>query len=211
MAARIAEDDILDDDIQGKDDYELDLADEDALLDLDEDETHTSGNSRDQTAENVANIEYVDEEGNPVAVHDGDRLEIVDEYSYSEQRTNDDGDVLDVGIDPELDSLMQDSEDLESLSSLQPRSHRLRLPNRPQKTAQSAVPPPAQKTEEPVPLAPEPPSSPNAVISQEDAAKIDAYLSRDERRPPNRRGRGRGGNFRGQNNKVRQIIVAVIA
>nr|XP_037291657.1 RNA-binding protein 33-like isoform X3 [Rhipicephalus microplus] len=258
MAARIAEDDILDDDIQGKDDYELDLADEDALLDLDEDETHTSGNSRDQTAENVANIEYVDEEGNPVAVHDGDRLEIVDEYSYSEQRTNDDGDVLDVGIDPELDSLMQDSEDLESLSSLQPRSHRLRLPNRPQKTAQSAVPPPAQKTEEPVPLAPEPPSSPSlsraesteresarppedeeeeeegggrrgrfqterrvgtviatvsskrrqaipdsldAVISQEDAAKIDAYLSRDERRPPNRRGRGRGGNFRGQNNK----------
>ncbi|KAH7961269.1 hypothetical protein HPB52_006399 [Rhipicephalus sanguineus] len=41
----------------------------------------------------------------------------------------------------------------------------------------------------------------DAVISQEDAAKIDAYLSRDERRPSNRRGRGRGGNFRGQNNK----------
>ncbi|KAL1435517.1 hypothetical protein MTO96_000182 [Rhipicephalus appendiculatus] len=258
MAARIAEDDILDDDIQGKDDYELDLADEDALLGLDEDETHTSGNSRDQAAENVANIEYVDEEGNPVAVHDGDSLEVVDEYSYSEQRTNDDGDVLDVDIDPDFDSLIQDNEDLESVSSLQPRSHRLRVPNRPQKTAQSAMPPPAEKTEEPAPLATEPPSSPSlshaesteresarpledeeeeeeeggrrgrfqterrvgtviatvsskrrqaipdsldAVISQEDAAKIDAYLSRDERRPPNRRGRGRGGNFRGQNNK----------
>uniref|UniRef100_L7M4L3 Putative alpha-protein kinase 1 n=1 Tax=Rhipicephalus pulchellus TaxID=72859 RepID=L7M4L3_RHIPC len=258
MAARIAEDDILDDDIQGKDDYELDLADEDALLDLDEDETHTSGNSRDQAAENVANIEYVDEEGNPVAVHDGDSLEVVDEYSYSEQRTNDDGDVLDVDIDPDFDSLIQDNEDLESVSSLQPRSHRLRVPNRPQKTAQNAMPPPAEKTEEPVPLVTEPPSSPSqshaesteresarpledeeeeeeeggrrgrfqterrvgtviatvsskrrqaipdsldAVISQEDAAKIDAYLSRDERRPPNRRGRGRGGNFRGQNNK----------
>ncbi|KAH6937700.1 hypothetical protein HPB50_003595 [Hyalomma asiaticum] len=84
--ARIAEDDILDDDVQGKDDYELDLADEDALLGLDEDEAHSSGNSRDHGGENVANVQYVDEEGNPVAVRDGDSLEVVDEYSYSEQR-----------------------------------------------------------------------------------------------------------------------------
>ncbi|XP_070387729.1 RNA-binding protein 33-like isoform X4 [Dermacentor albipictus] len=254
--ARIAEDDILDDDIQGKDDYELDLADEDALLGLDEDEARSSGGSRDHAAENVSNIQYVDEEGNPVAVRDGDSLEIVEEYSYSEERTNDDGDVLDVDIDPDFDSLIQDNEDLESLSSLQPRSQRLRPPNRPQKPAQNAAPAPNEKPEEPIPsLVSEPPSSPSlsraasderrledeeeeeeeggrrgrfqterragtviatvsskrrqaipdsldAVISQEDAAKIDAYLSReDDRRQPNRRGRGRGGNFRGHNNK----------
>ncbi|XP_050045606.1 uncharacterized protein [Dermacentor andersoni] len=258
--ARIAEDDILDDDIQGKDDYELDLADEDALLGLDEDEARSSGGSRDHAAENVSNIQYVDEEGNPVAVRDGDSLEIVEEYSYSEERTNDDGDVLDVDIDPDFDSLIQDNEDLESLSSLQPRSQRLRPPNRPQKAVQNAAPAPNEKPEEPIPsLVSEPPSSPSlsraasdereslrriedeeeeeeeggrrgrfqterragtviatvsskrrqaipdsldAVISQEDAAKIDAYLSReDDRRQPNRRGRGRGGNFRGHNNK----------
>ncbi|KAM7301100.1 RNA-binding protein 33-like [Ixodes scapularis] len=250
--ARSTEDDILDDDIQLKDEYELDLADEEALLELDDDEVTTSS-ARDPSSGDDG-VQYVDEEGNLVSLQDGDTLVVVDEYRYSRDRGNEDEDVLDVAVDPDFDSLIQESEDLESQGSVRP-ARTTRPPPSPSTRMDPKQGPPPE-----VPATPprsEPAASPalssvergrgsrggeasvaeeeeddeeddesvteerrrgrfraerraglggsaakkrqgipdslDSVISAEDAAKVDAYMSReDERRRAGRHGRGRG-------------------
>ncbi|CAN8020707.1 unnamed protein product, partial [Ixodes persulcatus] len=248
--ARSTEDDILDDDIQLKDEYELDLADEEALLELDDDEVTTSS-ARDPSSGDDG-VQYVDEEGNLVSLQDGDTLVVVDEYRYSRDRGNEDEDVLDVAVDPDFDSLIQEAEDLESQGSVRP-ARTSRPPPSPSTDPKQAPPPEVPAT----PPRSEPAASPasssvergrgsrgggasvaeeeeedeeddesvteerrrgrfraerraglggsaakkrqgipdslDSVISAEDAAKVDAYMSReDERRRAGRHGRGRG-------------------
>ncbi|CAN7938959.1 unnamed protein product, partial [Ixodes hexagonus] len=252
-----------------QDEYELDLADEEALLELDDDEVATSSSRELASGDTVTDVQYVDEDGNLVCPQDGDTLVVVDEYSYANDRENDDEDVLDVAVDPDFESLVQETEDLEvsraafSLSTLGSV-----------RTPRSSRPPPSPR-EQPKHLAPTevpatpprgdaaPPASPSAsvergshrgsvaeeeeddeeddesvteerrrgrfraerragvgggtaakkrqgipdsldsVISAEDAAKVDAYMSReDERRRAGRHGRGRGAQgFRPHQNK----------
>ncbi|XP_077555926.1 uncharacterized protein LOC144170178 isoform X3 [Haemaphysalis longicornis] len=175
--SRSAEDAILDDDIQSKDDYELDLDDANALLDLDDDETtsivgkHAGGNE--------ANIEYVDEEGNPVTVCDGDNLEVVDEFSYNERAT-DDGDVLDVDVDPDFDSLLQEGEDAESGTSSQVRSQRHHTPQQPQRAVQTSTPVVHGMPEEPIPLSGGVEPVPSPSWSQSESAEKELKPLEDE-------------------------------
>ncbi|KAH9370159.1 hypothetical protein HPB48_013081 [Haemaphysalis longicornis] len=170
--SRSAEDAILDDDIQSKDDYELDLDDANALLDLDDDETTSIGG-------NEANIEYVDEEGNPVTVCDGDNLEVVDEFSYNERAT-DDGDVLDVDVDPDFDSLLQEGEDAESGTSSQVRSQRHHTPQQPQRAVQTSTPVVHGMPEEPIPLSGGVEPVPSPSWSQSESAEKELKPLEDE-------------------------------
>lgn len=129
--AKNNDDDLLDDDTHFKDEYELNLEEEDALLAFNEDEVPTSDGCVDRSGE----VEYVDEEGNPVSVQEGRSLEVVgihEDYSYGAQDTgNEEDDVLEVDVDQEFDALVQETDDFDSPRGLQARGRsRERTPQR---------------------------------------------------------------------------------
>ncbi|XP_042901597.1 RNA-binding protein 33 isoform X1 [Parasteatoda tepidariorum] len=100
------DEDLLADDGQFKDDGldELDLDEEAALLGLSDEEIEDKRNLNDDP-----DVEYFDEEGNPVEIGENN----ADLYEVANVRKSDsaDEDILDLNLDDELDSFMQDDVD----------------------------------------------------------------------------------------------------
>ncbi|XP_076348770.1 uncharacterized protein LOC143246251 [Tachypleus tridentatus] len=97
------DDDILEDDVQLKDnDFDdLDIEAEDALLEITEDDEEFS------TLESYreGDVEYVDEEGNPVQIDEDENIELVEVTETYTEETFGEEDILEVEVDAELDPI----------------------------------------------------------------------------------------------------------